>query len=195
MVTRAHRPSASALTAGMLTYCIIHLIMPLAAPGQTITVDVSPRHVMNSFRPPHALGAGIDRIAGDATNPRFQPPADVTDALYQPSLVRRLLEAGWGTVSYRQNTELFVQAWHWNPKGTWSDPAGRGYFTGDSTPTGLIRHSYGYSLPHRGATRNGGTKDGFSRLDDNDTNTYWKSNPYLAKPFTREDDACTHSGY
>jgi hypothetical protein len=32
--------------------------------------------------------------------------------------VRRLLEAGWGTVTYRQNTELFVQAWHWNPKGT-----------------------------------------------------------------------------
>jgi hypothetical protein len=166
------------------------LLIAIQALGQTITVDVSPSHVVNSFRPPLALGAGVDRIAGDATNPLFQVPADVTDALYQPSVVQRLLEAGWGTVTYRQNTELFVQAWHWNPKGTWSDPAaGRGYFTGDSTPTEVIRHSYGYSLPHRGVTRNGGTKDGFSRLDDGDLSSYWKSNPYLTKPFTGEDDA------
>ena len=169
-------------------YCVVHL-MAIQALGQTITVDVSPSHVVNSFSPPHAFGAGVDRIAGDASNPLFQVPAEVTDALYQPRVVQRLLEAGWGTVSYRQNTELFVQAWHWNPKGSWSDPAGRGYFTGDSTPTELIRHSYGYSLPHRGVTRNGGTKDGFSRLDDNDVSTYWKSNPYLTKPFTGEDDA------
>src|SRR5262249_51573345 len=87
-------------------------------------------------------------------------------------------------------TELFVQAWHWNPKGTWSDPAGKGYFTGDSTPVEPIEHSFGYSLQHRGFTRNGGTEfDGFSRLDDGDLNTYWKSNPYLAKPFTGEDDS------
>ncbi len=165
------------------------LLISIQALGQTITVDISPSHVMNSFRPPLALGAGVDRIAGDATNPLFQVPSDVTDALYQPSMVRRLLEAGWGTVTYRQNTELFVQAWHWNPKGTWSDPAGKGYFTGDSTPTEMIRHSYGYSLPHRGVTRNGGTKDGFSRLDDGDPSSYWKSNPYLTKRFTGEDDA------
>jgi hypothetical protein len=84
-----------------------------------------------------------------------------------------------------------VQAWHWNPKGKWSDPAGRGYFVGNSTPTKeMIRHSYGYSLPHRGFTRNNGTEfDGFSRLDDGDSSTYWKSNPYLTKRFTGEDDA------
>jgi hypothetical protein len=157
--------------------------------GQTISVDVSPGHALNSFRPPLALGAAVDRLPGDATNPLFQVPADATEALYQPNVVERLLEAGWSTVSYRQNTELFVQAWHWNPKGTWSDPAGKGYFIGDSTPTEMIRHSYGYSLPHRGVTRNGGTKDGFSRLDDGDLSTYWKSNPYLTQPFTGEDDA------
>jgi hypothetical protein len=94
-------------------------------------------------------------------------------------------------VSYRQNTDLFVQAWHWNPKGTWSDPAGKGYFTGDSNPTSeMIRHSYGYSLQHRGFTRNGGSEfDGFSRLDDGDLATYWKSNPYLTQKFTGEDDS------
>ena len=167
----------------------IGLAIGTQAFAQTITVDVSPGHAVNSFRPPLALGASVDRLPGDATNLLFQVPADVTEALYRPNVVKRLLEAGWGTVSYRQNTELFVQAWHWNPKGTWSDPAGRGYFVGDSTPTEMIRHSYGYSLPHRGVTRNGGTKDGFSRLDDGDPGTYWKSNPYLTQPFTGEDDA------
>jgi hypothetical protein len=94
-------------------------------------------------------------------------------------------------ISYRQNTDLFVQAWHWNPKGKWSDPAGRGYFVGDSTPSQEpIRHSYGYQLRHRGFTRNGGTEfDGYSRLNDGDLQSYWKSNPYLAKPFTAEDDS------
>jgi hypothetical protein len=86
---------------------------------------------------------------------------------------------------------LFVQAWHWNPKGEWSDPAGRGYFVGDSTPTKeRIRHAFGHWLPHRGFTRNNGTEfDEFSRLHDGDLNTYWKSNPYLTKEFTGEDDS------
>jgi hypothetical protein len=42
-----------------------------------------------------------------------------------------------------------VQAWHWNPKGTWSDPSGKAYFIGDANPTEFIRHSYGYALQHR----------------------------------------------
>jgi hypothetical protein len=161
----------------------IGLAIGTQAFGQTITVDVTAGHAVNSFSPPLALGAAVDRLPGDATNPLFEVPAAATEALYQPNVVERLLEAGWGTVSYRQNTELFVQAWHWNPKGTWSDPAGKGYFIGDSTPTEVIRHSYGYPLPHRGVTRNGGTKDGFSRLDDGDPSSYWKSNPYLTQPF------------
>jgi len=147
--------------------------------AQTILVDATPSHVVNTFSPPYALGTTVDRV-----------PSNATDIFFSPDQLKQTLEAGWGVVSYRQNTELIVQAWHWNPKGTWSDPSGKGYFTGDSTPGEMIRHSYGYSLQHRGFTRNQGTEfDGYSRLDDGDLGTYWKSNPYLTKPFTGEDDA------
>jgi len=162
------------------------LALPVAAalalsafvPAQTIVVDAS--HAVNTFSPPYALGTTVDRV-----------PSNATDVFFRPDQLKRVLEAGWGAVSYRQNTDLFVQAWHWNPKGTWSDPAGKGYFTGDSNPTKeMIRHSYGYSLQHRGFTRNGGTEfDGYSRLDDGDLNTYWKSNPYLSQQFTGEEDS------
>jgi hypothetical protein len=147
--------------------------------AQTVRVDATPSHVVNRFRPPYALGTTVDRV-----------PSNATDTFFALDQLKQILAAGWGAVSYRQNTELFVQAWHWNPKGIWSDPAGRGYFTGDATPAEMIRHSYGYSLPHRGFTRNGGTEfDGFSRLDDGDLATYWKSNPYLTQPFTGEADS------
>jgi hypothetical protein len=143
-----------------------------------IVVDAAAGHEVNTFSPLHALGTTVDRV-----------PSNATDAFFKPETLKQILSAGWGAVSYRQNTELFVQAWHWNPKGTWSDPAGKGYFTGDSTPGEMIRHSYGYDLPHRGFTRNQGTEDtGYSRLDDGDVNSYWKSNPHLAEEFTGEDD-------
>ena len=156
-------------------------VLCLAGEGkaQTVTVDATPGHVVNSFSPLYALGSTVDRI-----------PSNSTDEFFKPEAIQKILSAGWGAISYRQNTELFVQAWHWNPKGTWSDPAGKGYFTGDANPTEMIRHSYGYRLQHRGFTRNGGTEDdGFSRLNDGNPKTYWKSNPYLTKLFTGEDDA------
>ncbi|MGA9542992.1 MAG: discoidin domain-containing protein [Candidatus Sulfotelmatobacter sp.] len=148
--------------------------------AQTVLVDATPTHVVNTFSPLYALGSTVDRV-----------PSNATDMFFRPDQIKQVLSAGWGVISYRQNTDLFVQAWHWNPRGTWSDPAGKGYFTGDATPTNeMIRHSYGYSLRHRGFTRNGGSEfDGFSRLDDGDLESYWKSNPYLSKEFTGEDDS------
>jgi hypothetical protein len=152
--------------------------IPIVA--QTVTVDATPSHVVNRFSPLRALGSTVDRV-----------PSNATDVFFRPDQIQKVLSAGWGTISYRQNTDLFVQAWHWNPKGTWSDPAGKGYFKGNKTPTSeMIRHSYGYSLPHRGFTRNGGSEfDGYSRLDDGNVNTYWKSNPYLTSGFTGENDS------
>lgn len=161
----------------------IHLValvaLAVCAPAQTVKVDMTASHVANTFSPLRALGTTLDRI-----------PSNTTDIFFRPDQIKQILEAGWGPITYRQNTELFVQAWHWNPKGKWSDSSGKGYFVGDPTPAKeMIRHSYGYQLPHRGVTRNSGAEfDGYSRLDDGDLNSYWKSNPYLTKPFTGEED-------
>jgi NedA-like, galactose-binding domain len=162
---------------------LVVVAMLAAAPvgaAQTVRVDSTPGHVANIFSPLRALGSSVDRV-----------PSNATDAFFKPEAMAQILSAGWGAASYRQNTELFVQAWHWNPQGTWSDPSERGYFTGNATPGEvLIRHSYGYSLPRRGVTGNAGTEaDGYSRLNDGDAGTFWKSNPYLSKVFTGEDDA------
>ena len=147
------------------------------AAAQTITVDVS--HSSNHFVPSETLGAGVDRISAEAID---------KDLL--PSSLETTLSSGWQTVSYRQNTELAVEAWHWNPQGSWSDASGKGYFTGSAVPTETLRYSYGYPLPRRGFTRNDGTDNtGFSRLTDGDLNTFWKSNPYLTQHFTGESDA------
>jgi len=156
------------------------LCLVFGAAAQTVQIDAAPSHVVNTFSPLRALGTTVDRI-----------PSNTTDIFFRPDQVKQILEAGWGPITYRQNTELFVQAWHWNPKGSWSDPSRKGYFVGDAQSTvEMIRHSYGYSLPHRGVTRNSGAEfDGYSRLDDGDVNTYWKSNPYLTKAFTGEDDS------
>jgi hypothetical protein len=171
---RALNNPAGAL--GLLVECLL-LLIPCAA--QTIQVDITPAHASNHFVPMETLGAGIDRI----------PAAAIDHDLVQPAL-EKVFASGWQPVSYRQNTELAMEAWHWNPQGTWSDPSGQGYFTGATTLADPIRYSYGYSLPHRGTTRNDGTGNaGFSRLTDGDPKTYWKSSPYLTQRFTGESDA------
>jgi hypothetical protein len=140
---------------------------------------VVPSHAANSFSPVRALGAAVDRLSLGVADKELTGP-----------MLQVILDSGWQSITYRQNTEPHGEAWHWNPRGVWSDPRGRGYFTGDATPTETIRHSFGYALPHRGTTRTsrgGGLY--FSRLTDGDPNSYWKSNPYLTRPFTGDDDS------
>jgi len=163
----------------LLVLFAVALIAPVGY-AQTIHVDATAAHSTNTIRPTEALGAGIDRLAFGAA-----------DKLYVPDTIKQVLSAGWQTVTYRQNTELHMEAWHWNPNGSWSDPAGKGYFVGNATPgPEPIRHSYGYALPHRGVTRDDGTDtSGYSRLTDGDPSSYWKSNPYLAEAYTGEQDA------
>ena len=175
------RRRALKTTISVLALCLAIFAAAVAFPcaAQTIQVDITPAHATNHFAPNQALGAGVDRIAQEA----------IDKDLVQPAL-DRALSSGWQSVSFRQNTELAVEAWHWNPQGTWSDASGKGYFTGSANPTEFLRYSYGYALPHRGFTRNDGTDNsGFSRLTDGDASSYWKSNPYLTQRFTGESDS------
>ena len=57
------------------------------------------------------------------------------DHLLKDPLLKEILGAGWQTVTYRQNTELMVEAWHWNPAGKWSNAEKQeGYFVGSAEP-------------------------------------------------------------
>jgi hypothetical protein len=156
------------------------------ASAQNIVVDAAPSHAVNSFSPFRALGGAIDRLRGGNTREENEKQ---TERLLTDPVLKELLGAGWQTVTYRQNTELMIEAWHWNPRGTWSNAAKQeGYFTGSAEPTSeKILHSWAYPLPHRGATLGDG--NGWSRLTDGDLKSYWKSNPYLTKAYTGEDDS------
>src|SRR6266404_5843939 len=148
------------------------------SPAQTVRVDISPGKAV-PFDPDLALGTSLDIL-----------PAKQFEKVFRPETIKESLSAGWGPITYRQNTELSIAAWHWNPNGSWSDPASKsGYFIGNPEPAGTLCASYGYPLPHRGNTRNGGASHGYSRLTDDNSLSYWKSNPYLAARFTTESDS------
>jgi F5/8 type C domain len=171
------------------------LAAPVVMLAQNVVVDATPSHVVNTFSPPHALGGAIDRLrAGEGapgrenSHPTKEQVDRNTDMLLSDPVLKEILGAGWQAVTYRQNTELMVEAWHWNAAGTWSNGEKKdGYFTGSTDLGEPIRHSYAYPLPHRGFSRGDG--NGWSRLTDGDETSYWKSNPYLTKAFTGEDDS------
>ncbi|HAF25371.1 MAG TPA: glycosyl hydrolase family 5 [Blastocatellia bacterium] len=160
-----------------------------------IIVRFKPGHPLNRFVPSHAFGAGIDgHERGEL------------DQMLSPKNIREMLTAGLKPLSYRLRTELAGEAWHWNPRGAWSEPAkSQGYWAStDMTSTEEaattttkdgskfqdgVSVSYGYRLPRRGNTTDQANDDGYSRLDDGDSNTYWKSNPYLDRYFTGEQNA------
>ena len=170
----------------MISRVLLLAAVAAVARAQTIAVDSAPSHVVNSFSPLRALGGAIDRLRGGATKEENEKH---TERLLTGNVLQEMLGAGWGTVTYRQNTELMIEAWHWNPRGTWSNAARQeGYFTGSAEPTSeKIQHSWAYPLPHRGATMGDG--NGWSRLTDGDLKSYWKSNPYLTKTYTGDDDS------
>jgi len=157
---------------------VMFLALSSSSFAQSVTVDVSAAKAI-PFDPDQALGTSLDIL-----------PAKHFEKVFSPETIKQSLSAGWGPITYRQNTELSIGAWHWNPSGAWSDDVHKGgYFTGSAEPKDEIRMSYGYPLPHRGNTRNGGASHGYSRLTDGDSTTYWKSNPYLGAKFTGESDA------
>jgi hypothetical protein len=161
----------------VLAVATVVMALSISMAAQKVTVDSDPAHVANTFSPVHSLGAAIDRLRTGAP-----------DHLLKDPLLKEILGAGWQTVTYRQNTELMVEAWHWNPAGKWSNPEKQeGYFVGNAEPGEEIHSSWASPLPHRGFSRGDG--NGWSRLTDGDLHSYWKSNPYLTKAFTGEDDS------
>ncbi len=139
----------------------------------TVRVDATPAHLLNSFDPDTALGSSIDVLSR----------TDI-DRVFTPHIIQEALSAGWGPLTYRNNTELRMAAWHWTENGTWSDSAHkRGYFTGSPELKEPIRYILAYALPHRGFATSGDRPLAGPNL------TYWKSNPYLASKFTGESDA------
>lgn len=147
-------------------------LQPAALPNSTVRVDATPNHVINSFDPDAALGSSIDVLSR----------RDI-DYVYSPHIIQEALSAGWGPITYRNNTELRMAAWHWTENGAWSDPAHRsGYFTGSTELKEPIRYILAYALPHRGFATSGDRPIAGPNL------TYWKSNPYLTGKFTGESD-------
>jgi hypothetical protein len=150
----------------------------VVARAQTITVDASPGKVI-AFDPDKALGTSIDIL-----------PATEFETVYSEPIINASLSAGWGPISYRQNTELTYDAWHWNPDGKWSDESHKsGYFVGSGETKGFLRESFGYRLPHRGTTRSDSGQSEYSRMTDGDPASYWKSNPYLTNQYTGEPNS------
>src|ERR1700727_4079973 len=138
-----------------------------------VHVDTSPSHILNSFDPDRSLGSSVDVLSHNGI-----------DQVYTPHILQESLSAGWGPITYRNNTELRMAAWHWTENGSWSDPAHKsGYFTGSTDLKEPTRYILAYALPHRGFSTSG------DRPIQGPNLTYWKSNPYLTRKFTGESDA------
>ncbi len=138
-----------------------------------VHIDSTPSHFINSFDPDRALGSSIDVLS----------KTDI-DKVYTPHIIQESLSAGWGPITYRNNSELRMAAWHWTENGVWSDQANKaGYFTGSSDLKEPIRYILEYALPHRGFSTSGDRPVAGPNL------SYWKSNPYLTKNFTGESDS------
>src|SRR5436190_16044064 len=171
-------PDRLILLAIILSF-FVQPIAVLAQRGPTVTVTIDASHVVHRFRPAHTLGGAIDGH-DKGTN----------DQQLTPVNIQAMLSAGLASLTYRLRTELAGDVWHWNPQGSWSDEANKsGYWTSGSQAPAPISVSYGYTLPRRGNTIDQANDVGYSRIDDNDYQSFWKSNPYLDQRFTGEPNS------
>ena len=163
--------------AHLLIFLAAGLRSPAAGAQSLTTVIIEGDHPVASFSAAAALGAGVDGHGKGTLRDIYTPPN-----------ITAMRSAGLSRLTYRLRTELGVEAWHWNPHGRWSDSThAQGYWTSDSGSVEPITITHGYRLPRRGNTIDQADNAGYSRLDDGDTSTFWKSNPYLDPTLDHED--------
>src|SRR5262249_33541015 len=175
---RSSRLAATLQRCGPIGLVAILLIANsgLSQDRPTVTVTIDAAQAVNRFAPAQALGAGVDGHEFGETKRQLSP-----------ANIAAMRATGLRPLTYRLRTELAGEAWHWNPKGSWSDATHhQGYWTSDSRAAAPIKLCYGYRLPRRGNTIDQANDDGYSRITDGNPRTFWKSNPYLDEHFTGE---------
>jgi hypothetical protein len=168
------------------TFFLVAFSVPHAVPAQAgrpapapIVVTVQADQRLATFRPERDWGAALD--GHDLSE---------TSTVFTPSNIAAMKTAGLGPITYRLRTELGIETWHWNPEGRWSDPAhNQGYWVSSPRATKPIEMSFGYRLPRRGRTIDDANNDSYSRIDDGDTTSFWKTNPYLDPRYTHDLEA------
>src|SRR5579872_285366 len=144
-----------------------------AFPGD-VQIIVDATHAVNRFTPDDAIGVALDGMQKGEV-----------DANFTPENMAKIRAVGLKHVTYRTRAELGIEVWHWSDQGTWSDAAHeQGYWTGSDHPTTHPKVTWGYSLPRRGDTVDNANNVGYSRIDDGDPTSFWKSNPYLDRRYT-----------
>ena len=143
-----------------------------------VKILFKPDHPASQFDPSIAFGAAIDGHEKGELN-----------QMLSGENVSQMLSAGLKPISYRLRTELAGEAWHWNSKGFWSETNSGYWISNDKPGLSELSLSYGYRLPRRGNTIDQANNDDYSRLDDGDSKTFWKSNPYLDEHFTGQPNA------
>jgi F5/8 type C domain len=167
-----------------LLICLLAGPHPLGAqsgpPGSPpVVVTVSADRRLTTFRPERDWGAALDGH-------------DLSEAAttFTAKNIAAMKSAGLGPITYRLRTELGIETWHWNPSGRWSDPTHhQGYWISSASSPKPIEMSFGYRLPRRGRTIDDANNDSYSRIDDGDTTSFWKTNPYLDSRYTHDPES------